>query len=145
MTATLNTKVEEMSISHAYSLAGIGGSEGCVVQLVADRAAGSADAVTRLELPWNAVRLRLDKLRVVQDGIEMAAAARAGRQALMVGANKNLPRTADTFLADLAVGLGAGQFAGGGLDGVGAALYNRLLEIQREAENVSFVKKYFRN
>lgn len=94
---------------------------------------------------YNALKIRMDKVRSVSEAIALSVAARECKFAVIVGCGEDGPETGDTFSSDLAVGLGAGQFTGGGLEsGEYCAGYNRLMEIQREAESISFVRRYFR-
>lgn len=143
MVSALQTSQGDGSLSHARS--GVGGSEACLCQVVADEACSTAEQVKALPDSINAVKLRLDKFCCVSDAVKFRTAARKRKVAVVAGVRENRPVAADTFLSDLAVGLGVGQLEGGGLEsGEGASLYNRLVEIQNEAESISFVRKYFR-
>jgi enolase len=146
VTAVLNTMAREgSSLSHSFAFQGIGGSEGCVLQIIADEGVSSMEDLVAMDDGFNAVNLRMDKFRCVSDALAFASSARAMRLALIVGVPEGLGVTTDSFAADLAVGLGVGQFAGGGLEsGEYAAGYNRLLSIQIESESISFVRRYFR-
>ena len=140
----INTIARDGGKSHKVSAAGVGGTEGCAVQVVADAELVNAEQLSSLQ-GFNAVKLRLDKFRCVTQLISTAVAARKARLALVTGVAEDDVETGDTFVADLAVGLGIGQLSGGGLDsGEYTGIYNRLAEIQLETESISFVRKHFR-
>ena len=159
MTAALNKIMKERIASHSYALSGVGGTEGCLLQIVKDEGiTGLKDVQSLLqsnnENPVNAIKIRLEKLSTVSEAINMTKLIREQTNqqasnkkiALVLSCEEDGYADGDTFLADLAVGLGVGQFEGGGLEGgAHTGLYNRLLEIQKESENISFVRKYFRN
>ena len=64
---------------------------------------------------------------------------------MIIGADEGIPETHDDFIVDFAVGVGACQLAVGNLHSAeGANKMNRLLEIFRENEEMSFVGREFR-
>ena len=104
----------------------------------------SADQLSALQ-GHNAIKLRLDKFRCVTQLITLANAARKSRLAVLLGISEDEAEVGDTFIADLAVGLGAGQLCGGGLEsGEYVSIFNRLADIQLESDSISFVRKHFR-
>ena len=143
-TAALNTIAKDGGKSHKLSLAGIGGSEGCGLQVIADAEIVNAEQLSKLQ-GHNAIKLRLDKFRCVTQLISLANAARKSQLAVVLGVPEDDIEMGDTFIADVAVGLGIGQVCGGGLEsGEYTSIFNRLSEIQVETESISFVRKHFR-
>ena len=64
---------------------------------------------------------------------------------IIVGADEDSPECSETFISDFAVAVGASQLSCGGY-GIGehSCKYNRLIEINREDDTISFVGKKFR-
>ena len=142
--ATLNTIAKDGAKSHKLSIAGVGGTEGCGIQVIADAEIVSADQLSALQ-GHNAIKLRLDKFQCITQLIALANAARKLRLAVVFGVSEDEAEVGDTFITDLAVGLGVGQLSGGGLEsGEFISIFNRQAEIQLETESISFVRKHFR-
>ncbi len=81
----------------------------------------------------------------MSEALSLCAVARQYGWTVIVGCEENAPETIDTFVSDLAVGVGAGQFACGGLgSGDFTAKLNRILEINASNPDVPFVGKRFR-
>ena len=138
----------ESSEELSYQLKGVGGEDGCRLQVVADGLVGSGewdleklDALRASSV--NTLKLRLSGFRTVSRALDACKAAKDGGWALQVGSEEEAPETADSFLADFAVGVGALQLAAGGLGTEGAVKYNRLLEIAQD-ESIRFVAAGFR-
>ena len=137
-----------MSDKLAYCIKGVGGEESCRLQVVADVSCRSAEDVRDIALEgsaYNAVKIRMDKFPTVSKALQMCEASREAGWAIVIGCNENGPETMDTFIADLAVAVGAGQFSAGGIAaGEHFCKYSRLLEIAREDPSIRFVGKKFR-
>jgi enolase len=85
------------------------------------------------------------KIGSITKAIEMCNKARELGWSVIIGHDDGITETQDSFLADLAVGLGAGQLAAGGVaSGEYISKYNRLLEILRSDEMLSFSGSKFR-
>jgi enolase len=79
----------------------------------------------------NAVLIKLNQVGTLTETIEAVDVARQAGWSTVVSHRSG--ETSDTFIADLAVGLGVGQIkAGAPARGERVAKYNRLLEIERE-------------
>lgn len=133
-----------------YCLQGIGGDSSCHVQVPLDALAFLA--VSNMEqyqqhLPFNCVKLQLSKFSCVSKAIEAVKKAQLVRWPVLV-ASSDIPtckETPDTFIADLAVGIGAGQILAGGLFTTETtAKYNRIAEIAAESPNIRFAAGQFR-
>ena len=138
------TSAENAAAQLAYSKVGVGGQSGCLLQVVVDAAAVAPEdvkavAVRGSDKSLNAVKVRLDKVKSVGKAMAVCKAVRDAGLALVVGCNESGPETLDTFIADLAVAAGAGQFAGGGV-GAGEyfSKYARLIEISKEDPALPF-------
>lgn len=130
-----------------YNRSGVGGEEGCPLQVVADCACQSIDDLRVLagEAVFNAIKIRLEMVPSLGMAIDICKAAREAGWAVIISVNEDSPETADTFIADFAVGIGASQFMGGGLLTCEyTSKYNRLMEIQKENESIKFIGKEFR-
>ena len=133
-----------------YNTFGVGGDSTCCLQVMLD--AASFGAIKDLEhfsqtMPYNCVKLQLSKFPNLSQLIELVRRARAAGWALALSSNDSATHAEpmDTFLADLAVGVGAGQLLSGGmLSAEGYAKYNRLVELQREEPAIPFVGEKFR-
>ena len=55
------------------------------------------------------------QVSTVSQALEMSRAARKASLAVIVGYSESGPESLDTFIADLSVGVGAGQLMAGGL------------------------------
>jgi enolase len=89
-----------------------------------------AATITRAAGRWvaNAALLKVNQAGTVTETLEAAAASRAAGFAAMVSHRSG--ETPDTFIADLAAGLGCGQIkAGAPARGERVAKYNRLMSI----------------
>ena len=123
---------------------GVGGDGKCQLQVVADKLVTSA--ADESEQMVDALKVNLFKSGSVFKALQMCKAAKAAKWALIVGCEEQCCETSDTFIADFAVGVGAGQFSGGGLDtGECMAKYNRILEISKEDEGIAFAGRNFRS
>lgn len=69
---------EERAEELRYNTVGIGGEEGCALQVVADSACKSAEEIKILadENVFNAVKIRFDKVSTISAAIAMVKAAR---------------------------------------------------------------------
>lgn len=138
---------EENAEELRYNVFGVGGDETCFLQVVADVACKNADEIKILadENVFNAVKIRFDKIGTITGAIAMVKAAREIGWGIIVSSNEDAPETVDTFIADFAVGMGAGQFMGGSLHSAeNYEKYNRLVEIRRGDERVPFAGSTFR-
>jgi enolase len=126
----------------AYSKSGVGGDSGCLLQVVADFLVQSAEDVQKLKQSggaFNAVKIRLDKVSSVSKAVALYRAARDNGYAVVVGCSESTPETLDTFIADFAVAIGAGQLAAGGIaSGEHFCKYSRLSEIAVEDPSIPF-------
>ena len=133
-----------------YFNAGVGGDPQCHLQIVIDGnsfAAFSNAEDFSTHLPYNCVNIRLGTLNNVSQALGLCKKAKAFRCAIIISSNDDVlqPESSDTFIADFAVGVGAGQFMGGGLGGAEfTSKYNRILTIQREREKIRYVGGKFR-
>lgn len=141
----------EHSDKMGYAQRGVGGEEGCYLQIIADRDCSTADDVAVLrardrdDLSINTVKVRLQKSRTISQTIELCAAARRAGYKLIVSSEEDAPETTDTFITDLAVAMGASQLAAGGVIGAEySCKFARLMEIFREDRSIPFVGKEFR-
>lgn len=128
-------------------MSGIGRDKGCAIQLVADFACSTVEQLNKWHEDdvFNTLKVRLRPYRTVSSALAICKAAKSSGWSLIIGADENCPDTLDTFLADFAVGVGASQLAPGSMDsGEGCSKINRLLEIFRENDSISFVGRSFR-
>lgn len=131
----------------AYNTAGVGGEAGCGLQIVADEGVAKPEDVAALAETtiFNTVKLRLNKIGSVSGAMAVARACQQAQIAVVAGCEEGGPEVADAFLADLAVALGIGQFAGGGLSACEySSKYQRLLEISRENDSLPYCGRAFR-
>lgn len=134
-----------------YSIHGVGGDASCHLQipLEATRFAEvqNVDQLTQ-DLPYNSVSLQLVRFPSVSSAVDVIRKARAAKWPVAVVGNHTVDLgrdSTDTFLADFAVGVGAGQFAMGGVYSAEcAAKYNRMLEITEESPSIRYVGARFR-
>lgn len=90
-------------------------------------------------------QIRFDKVGTISSAIAMVKAAREIGWSTIVSCNEEAPQSADTFIADFAVGMGVGQFMGGSLQAAQhLEMYNRLLEISRMDSKLEFAGPDFR-
>lgn len=96
---------------------------------------------------YNTLKVSLHKIGSVYQALLLCKRARVHNEwSIIVGCeDEHCVETIDTFIADFAVAVGAGQFASGGLEsGEYMAKYARLLEITREDSSISYCGKKFR-
>ena len=93
----------------------------------------------------NALLLKVNQIGTVSEAIDSYRLARSAGWGVMVSHRSG--ETSDTFIADLAVGLGAGQIkAGAPCRGERTAKYNQLLRIEEElGKKAKYAGKHFRN
>jgi enolase len=84
----------------------------------------------------NALLLKINQVGTVSEALDAAAAA--DRNGYAVQVSERSGQTADTWLADLAVGLNAGQIKTGVTRSERTEQYNRLLEIEADNGATSF-------
>ena len=127
---------------------GIGGDSSCQLQIVADQLIRTAEDVSLYEQEsiFDTVKVNLFKTGSVYKALQLCKAAKAAKWCIIIGCEEQCAETGDTFIADFAVGVGAGQFASGGLEsGECIAKYNRIMQISREeGENINYVGRRFR-
>lgn len=140
---------KDVSSKLQYGLqSGVGQDSGCPLQIVAD--SSTILAVEDIqkwenEVIFDTYRVNLFRTGSVYKALRLCKAVKQARWPLIVSTEMECCETSDTFIADFAVGVGAGQFHGGGVEGGEyMSKYNRLLEIQRNDESVAFVGKAFR-
>jgi len=130
---------------------GVGGDAACHLQVPLDAVAFAE--VTDLEqltqdTPYNCVKLHLSRFPNVSRAVEVVRKARAAKWSVLLVSNCTAalgPETPDTFQADFAVGVGAGQFLMGGLYAAECtAKYNRMMEIAEESPQIRYVGARFR-
>lgn len=126
---------------------GIGNDVNCHLQIVADASVKSVEDLERLdpEGVFDTLKVNLFKVGSVYKALQLAKAAKAAKWSLIVGCEEQCVETSDTFISDFAVAVGAGQFNGGGFgSGECTAKYNRILEISREFDGITFAGRNFR-
>ena len=130
---------------------GVGGDTACHLQVPLDAAAFSE--VTDIEqltqdTPYNCVKLHVSSFPSVSRAVDVVRRARSVKWPVLLVSNSTAaqgPETPDTFQADFAVGVGAGQFLMGGLYAAEcAAKYNRVMEIAEESPQIRYVGARFR-
>ena len=122
----------------------VGGDSTCAVQLVGAACCGDGDAVDAFDerKSLNTLNVTLAKGRTVSGAVALAAHARGRGWGLVVSSDGN---DGDAFAAHLAVGLRAGQFRAGGLQGAEhAAKYNALLRLATGGQQVAWAGADFR-
>ncbi len=130
-----------------YCIGGVGGDAECNLQMMLDEASPLGTAITTkgdpssvvTELPFNTLKIRLASQGSITGAIEVCKRARRLRLALAISVCSDEDplgsAAADSIVADFAVGVGAGQFLGGGLaSGVFCAHYNRLIAIEQQQQ-----------
>ena len=131
----------------AYNVGGVGGEVGCILQIVADRGIAKPEQIAALaeEMVFNAVKVRLRKVGSVSAAMAIGKACQQAQIAVILGCDEGAPECPDNFLADLAVAMGVGQFAAGGLAACEySCKYQRVLEIARSDESLPYTGKRFR-
>jgi len=143
----LSTTAEFQEGELAYNVTGVGGELGCVLQIVADRGIAKPEQIAALaqDMAFNSVKLRLRKIGSVSAALSMARACQQAQIIVIAGCDEGAPETNDTFSADLAVALGVGQFAGGGMGSCEfSAKFQRILDISREDDSIPYKGRKFR-
>jgi enolase len=85
----------------------------------------------------NAALIKLNQIGTVTETLDAVEVCRSGGFAQMISHRSG--ETCDSFIADLAVGVGCGQIkAGAPARGERLAKYNRLLEIELDLEPPTF-------
>jgi enolase len=131
----------------AYSVEGVGLAPSCQVQIVADNCYATVDDLKALndEAVYNTVKIQLRRCRTVSAAVTLCACARNYGWSIIIGCEENFGETSENFLADFAVGVGAGQICLGGLhSGESSSKLNRLFEIQAEDDSIGFAGRKFR-
>ena len=146
-TATIDSIKSSGGSKFEYAFCGVGEDVRCTLQVVADAALLKAEDLKALssEAVFDSVKVRPQRYRTVTEAINLCSAARQLGWAVIVGSEENLPETSDTFISDLAVAVGAGQFSCGGFgNGFFTAKLDRLLQISETDDSVVFVGRRFR-
>lgn len=129
----------------SYCMAGVGGEERVCMQVVTHHCSMEHLKLAAQEAAFNSIRISLEYAGTVSAAVAMCKQARALGWAIIVGPDKNIEQTTDSFITDFAVGVGAGQLmAGGFLSGESVNKYNRLLEIAEEDSSINYSGKRFR-
>jgi hypothetical protein len=140
-----------------YCTGGVGGDADCSLQVILDEQLflniSDFDAFLT-EMPFNCVKLRLSSFRTMSSAIEVCKRVRKLNYALIVCGCDAVAETSespamaalhDPILADFAVGVGAGQFYGGGLHSIEfSEPYNRFLEISQNNSTLRYIGSDFR-
>jgi len=137
----------QMSDTLSYNFKGVGGEEGCKLQVICDGSCREPADIAELDVDkvYNAVKINLGKCATVTKAAELCKAAQAAGWIIVCGADERTSETCDSFIADFAVAMGAGQLAAGGVCcAEHAAKYNRLLEIARSDDTIGSAGKTFR-
>lgn len=124
---------------------GIGGDTNCPMQIIADSCIASTDDLANFDTEniYDTLKVNIYKIGSIYKAIQLCKNVR--KWAIIVGSEEENAETMDSFVADFAVGVGAGQFAAGGFDsGECLSKYNRLLEITREDDSIPFAGRAFR-
>jgi enolase len=137
-----------------YCSKGVGNDASCNLQVPIESTTfamvNPADMEKQLlEVPYNAVKLHLFNVTNLTKAFEIAEKAKKLNLPLILDTSslfhKSQPATIDDFEADFAVGVGAYQFYGNGLnDTAYNNKLNRLLEINRENDSLPYVGAKFR-
>ncbi len=140
-----------------YCVSGVGGDVDCCLQVILDEQSFSKISdfeAFAAEMPFNCVKLQLSSFRTMSSAIDVCKKIRKLKFALLVcgcdavAESSESPAIAalhDPILADFAVGVGAGQFYGGGLHSVEfSEPYNRFLEISQTNSTLRYIGENFR-
>lgn len=130
---------------------GIGGDPSCHLQIPLEAtrfaAVQNVEQLTQ-DLPYNCVSLQLARFTSVSSAMEAVRKARSAKWPVSIVSNHTTDLgkdSTDTFLADFAVGVGAGQFLMGGVFSAECtAKYNRMMEITEESPSIRYVGARFR-
>ena len=128
---------------------GLGEDVGCHLQVVADDAITTLEQLSEQEKDplYNTLKVSLCKIGSVYQALLMCKHAKLRNNwSIIVGIeDDSCIETNDTFIADFAVGVGAGQFNGGGFEsGEYISKYSRILDITREDGSIAYCGKKFR-
>jgi enolase len=131
---------------------GVGGDSQVNLQIVADAdyllsQSDEEDVELARENPFNAVKIKLSSIHTVSAALSVCKKAKKRNWAVIISSNDDslVPESTETFICDFAVGVGAGQLLGGGLQsGEFYCKYNRILEIIAESPYIPFVGSKFR-
>lgn len=134
--------------SGAYNIAGVGGESGCGLQIIADSNISKPEHIAVLaqqNLVFNTVKLRLRKIGSVSGAMALGRACEQAQIVVIAGCDEGAPESTDSFISDLAVAMGIGQFAGGGLSACEySCKFQRILEIARDDDTLPFAGRNFR-
>jgi len=123
----------------------VGGDEQCMVQIVGDELIVGAADITKAtdEHQINTMTLELGKRPSVTENIATCSQVQEQGWGVIVSARAG--ETDDTFAADFAIGMQAGQFKAGGLNSAGSiAKYNQLLRVASGADAPRYAGPNFR-
>ena len=128
---------------------GIGDDTSCHLQTIADIVVATQDDISKYdeEALFDTVKLNLYKIGSVYKALQLCKLAKQrAKWSIIVGCEEEkCCETNDTFIADLSVGIGAGQLNAGGLfSGEFLVKYNRIMEINREDASIPYCGKKFR-
>lgn len=133
-----------------YNAGGVGGDASCSMQVLIDPTtfAGLTDTEHfRQTMPHNCVKVPLSQFSSVSAAVAVVKKAKESKWPIAVCSSDSaaLRETDDSFIADFAVGVGAGQLMSGGVFAAESyAKFNRLLEIQGEDNKVPYAGSKFR-
>lgn len=130
-----------------YAANGVGEDPRCPLQVVADAAVLNVEDLKAFstEAVFNSLKVRPLRYRTITEAINICATARQLGWAIIIGSEESVSETADTFISDLAVAVGAGQFCCGGLSsGFYTTKLDRLLQISEADDSLLFVGRRFR-
>lgn len=131
-----------------YCVDGIGGSADCHLQVVINTTSFNAiqDIDYLKDTPYTTVKLQFSKVRSVSEAVSLVKKSKLCSLKVIVGSNDDnaVEETLETFAVDFAVGIGAGQFLGGGINSAEFyTKYNRLQEISAENPKIPFAGSKF--
>lgn len=146
--------IAEAKSSHSdklkYCGGGVGGDANCNLQVLIDEHSFSPlkdEEGFINEMPFNTLKLQLNNLSSVTQAVELCKKAKKFQcsVAVAVSDSGSNVETSDSFLADFAVGTGAGQLLGGGLSSTEfLSNYNRVMEIVAGNHKIHYVGGKFR-
>lgn len=123
----------------------VGGEEGCKLQVVADELLTDAKDVSKAlkQKTVNTVVLDIAKRPTVMGSVKMCMKVQEAGWSVVVGGRSG--ETVDTFISDLAVGLGVGQFkCGAPCHSEHISKYNQLLRISSGPNAPAYSGKKYR-
>jgi hypothetical protein len=135
----------------AYCQKGVGGENGCLVQVIADVAAAFG-AASDAELPINALKLTWSSLSTLTQGLEYVGKARALQVPILLATSNDAAAAGgsrssvhDAIDVDFAVGVGALQYHTGGIYDAGVChRLNHLVDLSREHPTIPYAGGKFR-